>query len=99
MSANTSSNTQTPSNSSTGSVPVNPDPNYQVAPIVALLKRPLHTLSPEELRKYSAELRELATSPQALGRKLREAASEAKRKESKGVKDDRTLEDFMASLK
>ena len=59
-------------------MPIVPDSSTPFAnePLVALLKRPLHQMTQEELQKYTLELRTLQKSPQALGRKLRQEAKE-----------------------
>jgi hypothetical protein len=59
-------------------------------------------MAPEEVRAYTQELRLLATSPQALGRKLR-AESEGRKAASagpKGVKvgGGKSLEEMMKEL-
>jgi hypothetical protein len=63
---------------------------------VALLRKPTHTLSAEELRAFTQELRTLATSPQALGKKLREG-KENKPKTVKAA-SGKTLDDFITEL-
>lgn len=40
-------------------------------PLANLLKKPLHMMAPEEALAYAMELRNLRTSPQALGKRLR----------------------------
>jgi hypothetical protein len=77
---------QTPNASST---------TFATAPIVDLLKEPLHTLPPEKLREYVKELRTLATSPQALGKKLR---AEGKDVEGGTGKKKQTFEEMMSEL-
>lgn len=90
MSETTPSPTLTQSLSST---------TFATAPIVALLKKPLHLMSQDEMRAYAKEVRTLATSPQALGKMLREGAAERVVKaKSVEVKGGKSLEDLMKEL-
>jgi len=59
-------------------MPINPDSSTRFAnePLISLVKKPLHAMSQDELRQYTLELRTLAKSPQALGKKLRQEAKD-----------------------
>ncbi len=77
----------------TSPTPIPHDSSTQFAndPLLNLLKKPVHQMSPEERRKYAEELRHHATSPQAMGKLLRTASEE--KKKAVGRKKGKTLED------
>lgn len=71
-------------------------------PIVNLLRKPVHQMSPDELRAYATELRNLRTQPQGLGRKLRKEAVEdeevEERREVKRVEKAKSVDDLLKEL-
>lgn len=96
MSAPTTSPTNTVNDSST---------TFANDPIVNLLGKPLHTMTQDELRAYTLELRTLQKSPQALGRKLRQEAEEKETKSTATKKSaqvsaapKQSLEDMMKEM-
>ena len=66
-------------------------------PIVNLLRKPLNQMTESELRAYSKEVRLLATSPQALGKKLRQDEFEKaeKRQSATPAQPKKSFDDMM----
>lgn len=73
-------------------MPINPDSSTQFAnePLIQLIGKPLHQMTQDELRQYSLELRTLAKSPQALGRKIRQESKEAEEEDESAGEIDLT---------
>lgn len=80
----------------------NPSSIFANEPLLGLLKRPTHLMSPEELRATVQELRQLRTSPQALGKKLRQEVAKkvrvADEKEETATPRKGSLDDLMKEL-
>lgn len=68
-------------------------------PLLRLLQpKPLHLMSQDEIRKQVNELRTLRTSPQALGRALREEAAVREAKSERAAKPQASLDDMLKGM-